>query len=259
MQENVADTLRSLRSAGIKIWVLTGDKVETAFNIAMSCGLISSKAYKFFITDSRSIEGVKEDLEMLEDEMNMNGDKEFALLMDGQCLKIAFEHFPMQFRDITIRCHSALCCRLSPLQKCEVVHLMKSIPGNLVTAAIGDGANDVSMIQEAHVGLGIIGKEGRQAAMCSDYAFAKFCMIQRILLVHGHYFNHRLSVLVMYYFYKSLVFVGIQFFFQANSLFSTQSVYEAIFIMLYNVVYTSGPIFVTSCTEKVHPEEKLIK
>lgn len=88
--------------------------------------------------------------------------------------------------------------------------MMKTLPDEPITAAIGDGANDVSMIQEAHVGLGIVGKEGRQAARCADYAFANFCMLKKVLLVHGHYYTQRLSLLVLYFFYKNLVFMLIQ-------------------------------------------------
>ena len=87
---------------------------------------------------------------------------------------------------------------------------MKSMSTRPITAAIGDGANDVSMIQEAHVGLGIVGKEGRQAARCADYSFANFAMLKKILLVHGHYYSQRLSLLVLYFFYKNLVFMLIQ-------------------------------------------------
>lgn len=125
-------------------------------------------------------------------------------------LAIALVHYAEMFRDISIHCRAVLCCRLSPLQKSEVVQLMKTTEENPVTAAIGDGANDVSMIQEAHVGLGIVGKEGRQAARCADYAFANFSMIKKMMLVHGHYFSQRLALLVLYFFYKNLVFMAIQ-------------------------------------------------
>ena len=76
---------------------------------------------------------------------------------------------------------------MSPLQKAEVVRLVKSSPARPTTAAVGDGANDVSMIQEAHVGLGIAGREGRAAVRSSDFAFSKFRHLQRVLLVHGHW------------------------------------------------------------------------
>lgn len=120
------------------------------------------------------------------------------------------KHCEVRFRDLAIKCQAVLCCRLSPLQKCEVVKLMKTLPDAPITAAIGDGANDVSMIREAHVGLGILGKEGRQAALCSDYAFTNFSMLKKILLVHGHFFSYRFSLLVLYFFYKNLVFMLIQ-------------------------------------------------
>ncbi len=157
MQDDINDTLESLRSAGIKIWVLTGDKVETALNIALSCGHIPPDANKYFITDCTEASNIHEHLNIVNKEIKTSWGRQFALLIDGTSLAVALEHLPEQFRDTTIKCHAVLCCRLSPLQKCEVVHLMKTAQGNLITAAIGDGANDVSMIQEAHVGLGIVG------------------------------------------------------------------------------------------------------
>lgn len=125
-------------------------------------------------------------------------------------LTLVMKHCAQRFRDLAMKCEAVLCCRLSPLQKCEVVKLMKTLPSMPVTAAIGDGANDVSMIREAHVGLGILGKEGRQAALCSDYAFTNFQMLKKILLVHGHFFSYRFSILILYFFYKNLVFMLIQ-------------------------------------------------
>jgi phospholipid-translocating ATPase len=89
-----------------------------------------------------------------------------------------------------------------------------------MTAAIGDGANDVSMIQEAHVGLGIFGKEGRNAARSADFAFAKFKFARRILLVHGYLYYTRASYLVQYFFYKNLAFVIGQFYYAFWNAFS---------------------------------------
>lgn len=164
LQEDVRDTLISIRAAGIKVWVLTGDKVETALNIALSCGHIPDGAGKYFIVDCKNEIHLNGHLEALDRELQRNvGTEYYALLIDGASLAIALQHAAERFRDLAYKCHAVLCCRLSPLQKCEVVHLVKSSPSKPITAAIGDGANDVSMIQEAHVGLGIVGKEGRQA------------------------------------------------------------------------------------------------
>lgn len=259
LQDDVRDTLVSIRAAGIKVWVLTGDKVETALNIALSCGHIPENAAKYFIVECKNEIQLNGHLEALAREYNRNPDNEYSLLIDGQSLAIALLHSAEKFRDLAYKCHAVLCCRLSPLQKCEVVHLVKTSPMKPITAAIGDGANDVSMIQEAHVGLGIVGKEGRQAARCADYAFANFSMLKRIVLLHGHYFSHRLALLVLYFFYKNVVFMGCQFYFQADSLFSTSSIFDSLFLTLYNVSYTTLPILFISITDKIHDEKELMR
>lgn len=87
---------------------------------------------------------------------------------------------------------------------------MDTVINNIKETILLFSANDVSMIQEAHVGLGIVGREGRQAARCADYAFANFCMLKKVLLVHGYYYSQRLALLVLYFFYKNLVFMLIQ-------------------------------------------------
>ncbi|EDW82269.1 uncharacterized protein Dwil_GK25212 [Drosophila willistoni] len=259
LQDDVADTLVSLQAAGIKIWVLTGDKVETALNIALSCGHIPPDAKKYFIIDCKSHDDMLIHLNTLEREIIFGIGQECALLIDGKSLGIALSETPNEFRDVAVKCTAVLCCRLSPLQKSEVVALIKSSEENYNTASIGDGANDVSMIQEAHVGIGIMGREGRQAARCADFAFAKFCMLKRLLLVHGHYHSIRLCFLVLYFFYKNIVFMGIMFLFQFHTLFSSSSVYDSLFLTLYNVVYTSLPILFISLTEKPYTEEVLMR
>lgn len=133
LQDNVKDTLESLRKAGIKIWVLTGDKVETALNIALSCGHISDDAGKYFIVDCQNELQVNGHLDALERELYRNTKAEYALLIDGYSLAIALEYFPERFRDLAYKCHAVLCCRLSPLQKCEVVHLVKTVADKPVT------------------------------------------------------------------------------------------------------------------------------
>ena len=82
------------------------------------------------------------------------------------------------------------------------------------TLAIGDGANDVAMLQAADVGVGIAGREGRQAANTADFALNQFRFLTRLLLVHGTLSQHRLSRLIKYSFYKNIAFSGLLFFFQ---------------------------------------------
>ena len=125
-----------------------------------------------------------------------------ALIVDGRSLYMAMKFHLDKFRDVCQRCPVVVCCRMSPIQKAEVVHMVKNSKKHPVTAAIGDGANDVSMIQEAHVGFGLMGKEGRQAVNSSDFAFGRFKFLRRVLLVHGNLFYHRVSTLIHYFFYK---------------------------------------------------------
>lgn len=143
----------------------------------------------------------------------MNQETIFALVVSGVVLNYVFSSdLKDVFLEIGIQCHSVICSRVSPLQKALVVKLVRD---NLkvVTLAIGDGANDVSMIQSAHIGVGIMGREGAQAVRASDYAFGEFKHLRRLLSVHGRYNYLRMSGLIYYSFYKNFVFITIQWWF----------------------------------------------
>jgi magnesium-transporting ATPase (P-type) len=143
----------------------------------------------------------------------MYQDSIFALVVPGEVLTHVFNSdLKKNFLEIGIKCHSVICSRVSPLQKALVVKLVRD---NLkvVTLAIGDGANDVSMIQSAHVGVGIMGREGAQAVRAADYAFGEFRHLRRLLTVHGRYNYLRMTGLIYYSFYKNLVFITIQWWF----------------------------------------------
>lgn len=154
---------------------------------------------------------------------------------------------------------SVLCCRLTPIQKAEIVRMMKSSrKPSPVCCAIGDGANDVSMILEAHVGIGLFGKEGRQAVRASDYALGKFRFLKRALLFHGFHYYVRTANLVQYFFYKNLVFTLTQALFGIFSLFSSQSIYDNLYLLLYNITMTSIPIIFYGIFEQRLPEIALM-
>ena len=131
--------------------------------------------------------------------------------------KANLEH---EFAQVTTRCEAVLCCRMSPSQKANIVKMIKHTRGSPLTAAIGDGANDVSMIQEAHVGIGLYGKEGRSAAISADFAFAKFKFLQRLLLVHGYLYYTRIAYVVQYFFHKTIDFNTCLIYFQFFNHFS---------------------------------------
>merc|ERR1712226_665959 len=161
-------------------------------------------------------------------------------------------------RDLTRECRSVICCRMSPLQKAEIVNMIKTSDESPVTAAVGDGANDVAMIQEAHVGLGIAGKEGRAAVRSSDYAFSKFKHLQRVLLVHGHWYYHRTGNLVQYFFYKNIACFTAQLYFAFFCSFSTQTLFAEMDLTMYNIIYTSLPVFIFGLFEKSYDGKRLL-
>uniref|UniRef100_A0A667GMV7 Phospholipid-transporting ATPase n=1 Tax=Lynx canadensis TaxID=61383 RepID=A0A667GMV7_LYNCA len=182
-------------------------------------------------------------------------ENDLALIIDGETLKYAFHpEVKRSFVNLALSCRAVLCCRLSPLQKAEIVDVVKKHVG-AITLAIGDGANDVGMIQMAHVGVGISGNEGMQATNNSDFAIAQFSYLEKLLLVHGAWNYFRVTKCILYCFYKNVVFYVIELWFAFVNGFSGQIIFERWCIGLYNVIFTSLPpltlgIFEQCCSEK---------
>uniref|UniRef100_A0A8C6TYP7 Phospholipid-transporting ATPase n=1 Tax=Neogobius melanostomus TaxID=47308 RepID=A0A8C6TYP7_9GOBI len=262
LQDKVQETIEALRLAGIKVWVLTGDKHETAVSVSLSCGHFHRTMNILELLQQRSDNECAEQLRRLarslcwyclsrikEDHVIQHG-----LVVDGASLSLALREHEKLFMEVCKNCSAVLCCRMAPLQKAKVVRLIKTSPEKPITLAVGDGANDVSMIQEAHVGIGIMGKEGRQAVRNSDYAIARFKFLAKLLLVHGHFYYIRIATLVQYFFYKNVCFITPQFLYQFFCLFSQQTLYDSVYLTLYNICFTSLPILVYSLFEQlVHP------
>ncbi|KAK3727334.1 hypothetical protein QZH41_018176, partial [Actinostola sp. cb2023] len=243
LQEGVPETIEAMREAGIKVWVLTGDKQETAVNISHSCGHFKHGMELMFVVKKNSPEECERELlrfrNMVQSKAN---NKIFGLIVDGRSLGHVFNGHKEIFKEVCRECVAVLCCRMSPLQKAQVVNMMKTSREKPVTLAIGDGANDCGMIKEAHVGIGVMGKEGRQAVMTSDYAISRFKFLWRALLVHGHYYYVRSAVLVQYFFYKNVCFITPQFLFAFFNSFSGQPLYHGFLLTCYNIFFTSMPI-----------------
>uniref|UniRef100_A0A674NXZ8 Phospholipid-transporting ATPase n=1 Tax=Takifugu rubripes TaxID=31033 RepID=A0A674NXZ8_TAKRU len=244
LQDKVQETIEALRLAGIKVWVLTGDKHETAVSVSLSCGHFHRTMNILELVQQRSDNECAEQLRILArrcDHVIQHG-----LVVDGASLSLALRGHEKLFMEVCKNCSAVLCCRMAPLQKAKVA--------KPITLAIGDGANDVSMIQEAHVGIGIMGREGRQAVRNSDYAIARFKFLAKLLLVHGHFYYIRIATLVQYFFYKNVCFITPQFLYQFFCLFSQQTLYDSVYLTLYNICFTSLPILVYSLFEQlVHP------
>ncbi|XP_075873212.1 phospholipid-transporting ATPase IH isoform X2 [Nelusetta ayraudi] len=274
LQEKAADTIESLHKAGMKVWVLTGDKMETAAATCYASKLFHRNTQILELTTKRteeqSLHDVLFDLSrtvlrqhggMTRDTFSsLSGDcTDYGLIIDGATLSAVMRpaqedsnsgNYKEIFLEICRNCSAVLCCRMAPLQKAQIVKLIKASKEHPITLAVGDGANDVSMILEAHVGIGIMGKEGRQAVRNSDYAIPKFKHLKKMLLVHGHYYYIRISELVQYFFYKNVCFMFPQFLYQFFCGFSQQPLYDTAYLTLYNISFTSLPILLYSLIEQ---------
>ncbi|RIB13767.1 hypothetical protein C2G38_2097551 [Gigaspora rosea] len=247
LQEGVPECIATLATAGIKIWVLTGDKTETAINIGFSCNLLQKDMLLIIISASDKQSAHNQ----LSEAMNKffgpnvedcNKSSKHALVIDGETLKYALDKsLKHLLLDLGKRCNSVICCRVSPLQKAKVVALVKE-GLNVMTLSIGDGANDVSMIQEANVGIGIAGEEGRQAVMAADYAFAQFRFLDKLLLVHGRWSYIRIAEMISCFFYKNIVWTIAMFWYQIWAGFTAQYLYDYTYILLYNLAFTAVPV-----------------
>ncbi|BFZ02549.1 hypothetical protein BsWGS_05588 [Bradybaena similaris] len=280
LQDGVPETIANLALAGIKIWVLTGDKQETAINIGYSCRLLTDEMEEPFIIDAETLEDVEnqmkkalEDIDAIKNNKNRVGSDvsfrngsakventvgvengnlaapeeefgEFALVINGHSLAQALKpELEITLLNLGCMCKAVICCRVTPLQKALVVDLVKRHKKS-ITLAIGDGANDVSMIKMAHIGIGISGQEGMQAVLASDYSVAQFRYLERLLLVHGRWSYLRMCKFLKYFFYKNFAFTLCHFWFAFFCGFSAQTLFDPFFISLYNVFYTSLPVLV---------------
>ncbi|XP_041980875.1 probable phospholipid-transporting ATPase IM isoform X4 [Aricia agestis] len=329
LQDGVPETIANLSMAGIKVWVLTGDKQETAINIGYSCQLLTDDMAEVFVIDGVAHDDVARQLAKCKDSIRVvntflphgseakssaaNGSTRaranvklnapavsvvtfrwehnslarrsneyvsgagtaggaggagggasagaesqdhaddangFAIVVNGHslvhCLHPKLEE---KFLDVVLQCRSVICCRVTPLQKAMVVELIKK-NRKAVTLAIGDGANDVSMIKAAHIGVGISGQEGMQAVLASDYSIAQFRFLQRLLLVHGRWSYYRMCKFLRYFFYKNFAFTVCHFWFAFFCGFSAQTVFDEMFISVYNLFYTSLPVLALGVFEQ---------
>jgi len=246
LQDGVPETIHTLQEAGIKVWVLTGDRQETAINIGMSCKLLSEDMMLLIINEENA-QATRDNIQKKLDAIRNQGDatiemETLALVIDGKSLTFALEKdMEKLFLDLAVMCKAVICCRVSPLQKALVVKLVKKYQKQSILLAIGDGANDVSMIQAAHIGIGISGVEGLQAARSADVSIAQFRYLRKLLLVHGAWSYHRVSKTILFSFYKNITLYLTQFWYVFYNVFSGMIIYESWTLSFYNVFYTVLP------------------
>lgn len=245
LQDGVPETIATLQTAGVHIWVLTGDRQETAINIGYSCRLISESMDLLIVNEATAADtatAIQEQLATIEAHPEAVDD--LALVVEGRSLQHALQPpLAEPFLRLACQCKAVICCRVSPLQKALVVELVKAHTDS-VLLAIGDGANDVGMIQAAHVGVGISGHEGLQAARTADVAISQFRFLRKLLLVHGNWSYARLSKMVLYSFYKTMTLYVTLFWFSFYNAFTGQTAYESWSQSFYNVLFTMLPTLV---------------
>ncbi|XP_071426676.1 phospholipid-transporting ATPase VB isoform X1 [Pithys albifrons albifrons] len=280
LQEGVPDTIVALREAGIQIWVLTGDKQETAVNIAYSCKLLHQRDTVFTI-NTENKETCESLLDLTLEEVKKSRERHtrrrrflgiiptpspapeapgahFGLVIDGRTLSLALQGgLEEKLLALAGQCRSVLCCRSTPLQKAMVVRLVRRRLRGMALA-IGDGANDVSMIQAADVGIGISGQEGMQAVMASDFAIARFKHLKKLLLVHGHWCYTRLAKMVIYFFYKNVSYVNLLFWYQFFCGFSGSTMIDYWQMIFFNLFFTSVPPILFGVLDKDVSAETLL-
>ncbi|GLA38976.1 hypothetical protein AnigIFM63309_006302 [Aspergillus niger] len=239
LQKGVPEAIDKLRRANIKMWMLTGDKRETAINIGHSCRLV--KDYSTLVILDHETGDVEQSIVKLTADISKGSVAHSVVVVDGQTLSIieSDQILAAQFFRLAVLVDSVICCRASPKQKAFLVKSIRQQVKGSVTLAIGDGANDIAMIQEAHVGIGITGKEGLQAARISDYSIAQFRFLLKLLLVHGRWNYIRACKYTLGTFWKEMLFYLTQALYQRWNGYTGTSIYESWSLSMFNTLFTS--------------------
>lgn len=219
LQRDVKPSLELLRNAGIKIWMLTGDKVETARCVAVSSKLVARGQYIYTVAKLKRKDNAQDHLDFLRSRTDS------CLLIDGESLNLLLTHFRHDFISVAVRLPTVVACRCSPTQKADIATLIKDFTRKRV-CCIGDGGNDVSMIQAADVGVGIVGKEGRQASLAADFSIEQFCHLTKLLVWHGRNSYKRSAKLAQFVIHRGLIFAVCQTMYSIAIKFEPEGLYK---------------------------------
>ncbi|KAJ7072433.1 hypothetical protein C8F01DRAFT_1103988, partial [Mycena amicta] len=236
LQDDVKSTLELLRNAGVKIWMLTGDKIETARCIAISTKLVARNQYIHEVAKLKTSDEVRNQLEFLQSKHDC------CLVIDGESLQLCLDLFKNEFVEIATKLPAVVACRCSPTQKADVARLIRKHTRKRV-CCIGDGGNDVSMIQAADVGVGIVGKEGKQASLAADFSVTQFSFLTKLLLWHGRNSYRRSAKLAQFVIHRGLIISVMQAVFSAIFFFAPIALYQGWLMVGYATIYTMAPVF----------------
>ncbi|XP_076411736.1 putative phospholipid-transporting ATPase IIB isoform X32 [Peromyscus maniculatus bairdii] len=251
LQADVRPTLEMLRNAGIKIWMLTGDKLETATCIAKSSHLVSR---------TQDIHIFRPVTNRGEAHLELNAFRrkhDCALVISGDSLEVCLRYYEHELVELACQCPAVVCCRCSPTQKAHIVTLLRQHTRKR-TCAIGDGGNDVSMIQAADCGIGIEGKEGKQASLAADFSITQFRHIGRLLMVHGRNSYKRSAALGQFVMHRGLIISTMQAVFSSVFYFASVPLYQGFLMVGYATIYTMFPVFSLVLDQDVKPEMAIL-
>jgi len=258
LQENVAASIEAVRKAGVKFWMLTGDKYETAKSVGFSTSTLDRSMELLSI---KELEDLRTARAAWESWQKSGARPDLALMVTGLALEAMTPQQQVEeFLPVARECKVVIACRVSPLQKSQMVRLVRTnvkmggVTPNPVTLAIGDGANDVPMIQEAQIGVGIYGREGRQAVNSSDFSIAQFQYLTRLLLVHGRWNYRRASKFTLFTFWRNAVQVLLMCFYTFCCGFSGTALFEDNLRITFNGI-CSIPILATGIFDEDVREE----
>lgn len=250
LQKDVKSSIELLRNAGVKIWMLTGDKVETAKCVAISAKLILRGQSVVEITKLAHTDVALSLLDQLASQYNS------CLLIDGDLLAFYMKTLHREFFEIAIQLPAVIACRCLPQQKADVALAIKHSTGKRV-CCIGDGGNDVSMIQCADVGVGIVGKEGKQASLSADFSIDQFHYLVKLMLWHGRNSYKRSAKLGQFIIHRGLIISVAQAVFSISSKFEPLALYQGWLMVGYSTLYTMAPVFSLTLDHDI--DEKLTK
>eukprot|EP00927_Polykrikos_kofoidii_P031126 TRINITY_DN26792_c0_g1_i1.p1 TRINITY_DN26792_c0_g1~~TRINITY_DN26792_c0_g1_i1.p1 ORF type:complete len:1166 (-),score=151.12 TRINITY_DN26792_c0_g1_i1:242-3739(-) len=239
LQDGVPETIDCLKHAGIRVWVLTGDKTETAVDIANSCNLFQDTTTLSYCTNCKNEhEAISK---LMEAKTVFDHASDGGLVLDGMSVGFILQSQEacLLVYELGLASRSCICCRLSPMQKRNLVELVRRANPSAITLAIGDGANDVPMIDGAHLGVGIRGKEGSQAVQSGDIAISQFRFLRPLLLCHGRRAYRRVAEFLCYYLYKNVALATPDLIWAFQSKFGGNIAFPEYLSMCYNLFLTS--------------------
>ncbi|PGG95767.1 hypothetical protein AJ80_09916 [Polytolypa hystricis UAMH7299] len=236
LQKDVKPSLELLRNAGVKIWMLTGDKVETARCVAVSAKLVARGQYIHTVTKLKDKGSAQDTLDFLRNKTDA------CLLIDGESLSVMLSQFRTPFISVAVLLPAVIACRCSPTQKAEIANLIRQHTKKRI-CCIGDGGNDVSMIQAADVGIGIVGKEGRQASLAADFSITHFHHLTKLLVWHGRNSYKRSAKLAQFIMHRGLIISACQTMYSIAMHFEPKGLFINWLLVGYATVYTNAPVF----------------